>query len=62
MCFGVDHTSRANFQVNATTKYTNSKKRIKIMVANSEMKYKFKVILGVIRGIVFDFLLYFVIV
>ena len=32
------------------------------MVANSEMKYKFKVILGGIRGIVFDFLLYFVIV
>ena len=28
------------------------------MVANSEIKYKFKVILGVIRGIVFDFLLY----
>ena len=35
-------------------------KRIKIMVANSGMKHETKTMLEVIRGLVLDFVLYFV--
>ena len=33
---------------------------MKIMIANSKIKHKSKTILGVIRNLVFDFILYFV--
>ena len=46
----------------STTKLSNSKNRIKTMMVNSKIKHKSKTILGVIRNLVPDFILFFVFV
>ena len=43
----------------STIKLTNSENRINIMIVNSKIKQKLKTILGVIRIIVLDFIIYF---
>ena len=58
---GIKHTSRANFCVNATQQSRQIQEiRMKIMVPNSGMKHESKTMLEVIRGLVLDFVLYFV--
>ena len=44
----------------STIKLTNSENRMKIMIVNSKTKQKSKTILGAIRNIVFDSIIYFV--
>ena len=57
----INHTSRANFEVNATQQSRQiQEKRIKIMVTNLGMKHKYETMLEVIRDLVLDFVLYFV--
>ena len=56
----VNHTSGARFYVNSTQQIRQiQEKRIKTMVANSEIKHKIKTMLEVIRAVVFDFVFAF---
>ena len=59
--FEVNHAYQGLFLNQCNTKtLTNSKNRIKIMIANSKTKYKSNTMLGVISNLVLDFILYFV--
>ena len=57
----VNHTSGAHFYANSTQQIRQiQENRIKIMIANSKIKDKFKTMLKVIRALVLDFALYLV--
>ena len=61
--FGANHVYiKAYFlnQCNATTLTNLEKKRMKTMIVKFETKLKSKIMLGVIRNLVLDFILYFV--
>ena len=57
-CSGINHTSDANSYVHATQQSNQiQENKIKIMIANSEMKDKFKIMLEVIWALeLFSFL------
>ena len=59
--FGVNHTYQGLFLNQCNTKtLNNSKNRIKIMIVNCKIKHKSNTMLGVIKNLVLDFILYFV--
>ena len=62
--FGTNHTSRANFDANATQQSRQIEELklqlLEIIVANSGMKHKSETMLEVIRVLVLAFVLFFV--
>ena len=60
--FGVYHAYQGLFLNRCNTKKPSliQKNRIKLMIGNSKIKYKSNTMLGVIRNLVLDFILYFV--
>ena len=59
--WGQPYISRPIFYIIATQQsLPNQKKGMKTMIVNSKIKHKSKTMLGIIRNLVFDFILYFV--